>query len=745
MDKKKQSNKIIIFIVIIVALLAAVGVGFGTFFILKNNSNRNVKNNSTYMGILEDGTYYIAKANKNIRFQIDNTDKSTYKLTDSEGNEIETTIRNEDDKILIEGLSSYEEGKTYTLELLSANFTEDILKDAKKVMFKIEESEKQKYKLNNNVKVVENNIEVSNIDGLKTLDVSNIDIKQNDIILLKDYTQAYKVSNIENNTATLETPDLADIYNEYDIHKEYKVDFRKIEINDEFKDQIKLGVKQTAIYQFLVNEVYAEDDVDVEVNLSNSGTNLLLNIIITAKANGDSFLGIKALSNHDLRLTFKIGIGCDFIADIQKDMNINLDSTLTESLSYDISLENTGTIIEGVDTNLPDDEYMKSIQEIVSKLESATEDETGGKARIGGIEVPTSVPGLNVYFDVYLQTQLGLDINFKYNQTIEMKQNVGILISKDEINYYSNTNTKDSNISMEAYGKANLKVGAGFDIGLSIISKDIAHIDIGDELGLYGELFATMKTSYNQTNNNYNNQMMGKIEAGLYVDVNFSAGIDVFFYKKDINAKLLSKKFPILNLGKEIKVSKDGQQQTTTQQTSLSQGNSNKNSNNKTENVGQQITVSGTTADDIYQYFLKNRMYREQAPIEAPSTIWDTSSEQYCMFDINKDGINELFVGSNDPDFQETLMYTCIPSKNQIIYMGDFYGYGLPFYDAENKELAYDVVRPSNGSGYLMYFGKIENNRYIKTKEIAGLITQRADDINKITSDFTKLTFTQIN
>ena len=739
MGEKKRTNKILIFVIIILSLALIAGISVGTFLILKSSYDRDTVNSLTYIGILEDGTYYIAKAKNNIRFQIDTTDENSYTLKDSKGNAVETTIKEENNKKMIESKNNYEEGETYTLELTSAHFSEEKLKDAKKLMFKIEEPEKLNYNLAENVKVIDSNIEIQENQGRKTANIANTNINPNDIIILqgenKDYTDAYKVTKIENNIADLETPELADIYSEYDIYKEYNVDFSKIEINEEFANQIRLGVKQMPLYQFLVNEVYAEDDVGVDVKIDNSGDNLSLAIKITAKANGESFLGVKALSNHDLVLKFNIEMGCDFVVDIQKNMNINLDATLTENIEYEIILESTGTIIEGIDSDLSDEDYIKSIQEIVAKLEASTSDETQGKARIGGIEVPTTVPGLNVYFDIYLQTKLGVNIDFTYNQKIEMKQNVGIIINKDGASYYSTASTNDSNLTLEAYGKAELKIGAGFDIGLSIISKDIAHIDIGDELGLYGELFATMKTTLNQTNNYSNSQMIGNMEAGLYVDVNFSAGIDVFFYKKDVEAKLVSKKFPFFQLHKELETSNEASTQTNT------------NTSNTTNNSQNNANAGNT--QDIYLYFINNKMYKDKT--NQGENTWDSANEEYCIIDINKDGIDDILVSGIDQNsgFGSTLIYTCHPNEKQIIYLGSIYGYSSPLYYEKTRELVYETVRPSIGSGYLYSLGKIENDKFIETRQIGGELVQTSEGVyganNEETKDFSELNFQKIN
>ena len=54
--------------------------------------NRDNANNLAYLGIMEDGTYYVQDAPKNIRFQVTSEDNSLYKITNSNGEEVNSKI-----------------------------------------------------------------------------------------------------------------------------------------------------------------------------------------------------------------------------------------------------------------------------------------------------------------------------------------------------------------------------------------------------------------------------------------------------------------------------------------------------------------------------------------------------------------------------------------------------------------------------------------------------------------------------
>ena len=67
-DKNKKILKISGFILFFIIL--ATTVSFAVFTVLKNIDNRDNADNLAYLGIMEDGTYYVQDAPKNIRLQM---------------------------------------------------------------------------------------------------------------------------------------------------------------------------------------------------------------------------------------------------------------------------------------------------------------------------------------------------------------------------------------------------------------------------------------------------------------------------------------------------------------------------------------------------------------------------------------------------------------------------------------------------------------------------------------------------
>ena len=546
--------KVIGFILILVVLAGA--VTFGVYFALKSSHEREDIDNLTYVGILEDGTYYIPKARKDIRFPVDSLDTNSYILTNENNENVESSIVETNGEKLIQASTYYNEGETYTLELTNTNFTEERLKDAKKLKFKIEETEKAKYALEENVKVIpEKDLEVQETEGKTTANIQGKNINEEDILLIEennDYTNAYQVESVENGIANLEIPEVSEIYNEFDLYNEEKINFNEIEINQDLESEIQKNVKQSAIYQMLVNESYAAENVGASVNVIPDNNKLTIEIKIEVKASGKEFLGIQALKNHDMVLKYTMDLEANMLQDIEMGKNINIDLALKQGFQFDVELTSGSKILEGVD-DLSDEEYCKTIQDIIEKLESAEEDASKGKASIGGLEVPTGIPGVNAYFDIYFQTELGIQATLTYQQRVELSENIGIIMNKDGISPYATMSSPQTGNELEILGKINMTAGVGFDVGISIISKDLAHVNIGEELGIYGEAFATMTASYHSNVNQVSAGFVGRIEAGLYLKTKYSAGIDIFFVKAEKEGELSETKIPFIEIGtKEI-------------------------------------------------------------------------------------------------------------------------------------------------------------------------------------------------
>ncbi len=544
-----KNNKKLYALLIFIVIVLITCISVEAYIYLKNNSKSDSLNSLKYVGVLEDGTYYISKAPKNIRFQINSTDNNSYILKDEKGNIIETQIISEKGKNLIESANNYNEGETYYLELVNTNFAEERFKDAKKVKFKIEEPEKANYTLSDKVKFISSDMEIQNQDGVKTIVLNNNEYNPNDILIKgneNEFNDAYKISEIKDGVAYLVSPEIAEIYEDIDLHKESKMNFEDIEVNEEFKDQIKVAVKKSVLYQFLVNESYAAEEPDIDIKIEKGDNDTIkLGISIVLPAGGESFLGISSLANHEVRFNFSIEISNNFITDIEKDENIDLDMSIKEKIDFSITLTSTTKLIDET-IDITD----SVSHDLVKQLGSYGLDSTSGSPKLCGMDLGMGVPGIDIYFDIYFPINLTMQIELAYNQHIEIIQNIGVMTNENkETVPYSTVGVSSANTNFSIVGKANLKMGLEIDMGISFISRQFAHIGFSAETGLYGDIFATAKVSYDNLTKESESEFIGKIEFGVYNKAKMDAGIDIFFYSKDFSQTISDVKKPIYSYG----------------------------------------------------------------------------------------------------------------------------------------------------------------------------------------------------
>lgn len=550
-SNKSKAIKISLFIVFL--LILASTVSFGVFTYLKNIDNRDNANNLSYLGIMEDGIYYVQDAPKNIRFQVTSEDNSLYKITNSNGEKVSSKIVVNNGKKFIQAENNYNEGETYLLELSEGiNFTDNALKYAKILKFNITEKEKADYELNENVKkdINTSNLLVQENNGVKTVDISNTEYKINDILIINNYP--YKIDRIENNIAQLSKPDLSDIYKKLDLHKKDNINFNNIEINDEFKDEIEVGIKNSEFYKLIESQVYAADDVTTGVKVIPNGKNLKVEIEIKVAAQGTPFLGIQSLKEHGIKFKFTIDLTSEYIADVELEKNVDMGVVTNEKIKFDIEIYSNNKFFKGV-SELSDEEYAKNVQDIFTKLEQAELDRTEGKAMLSsGIAVPTGIWGLNVYVDVYFQTSIAIQLNATYNQTLEFKQVAGINGDSNGLKPYSNSVVVNSVIEVGFQGKAEAKVGIGLDIGLSFISKDFAHAGLGIEIGIYDGAYALINSEIKTGEKISANVMANmRMETGIYFELKYSAAIDFKIYKIVTEGSIAEARKPLLKVGSD--------------------------------------------------------------------------------------------------------------------------------------------------------------------------------------------------
>lgn len=724
---KRKSTKIAFFIVILIII--AIGTSSGVFFYLKSkNSNDTQKNAAIYYAIFDDGTYYIPKAEPDIKFAIDSDDLNSYKLTNSNNETVESNIVEYNGKKYIQANKKYTKGETYQLELATTNFTDEVLKETKKVEFKIKENQKSEYKMADDVVTVDTkNIEIE--DELK-LKIQNEDLKEGQVILVKDggnINNAYKISNIDGEIATVVKTELSEIYDSVDLYKEGKVNFNDLKINENAELEIEKSIKESALYKFLTTEVYAAAEVP-KISLVTDGEEIGIEIELKFKADGEKKLGLDSLKQHDLVIKLSYKISTDYMVDIKKDFSMNYDMAVKTTAGIEVELKSGNAYLKGI-SNISDEEYSKSVQEIVQKLQKEVPDVSENSIDIGAIEVPTAIPGINVYFDIYFQTQLSLQINLKYKGQIETVQHAGFVMNKNEKKAYQNTSQTTSSHEFSVVGKAEIKVGIGLDGGISIINKDLAHAGVGVEFGAYNEYFATAEFKYTKETKDIDSGISAKIELGIYLKVKLDCSVDALFFKAEYKVDLKELKYPVFKIETGVNWTDDEEEQDATN--TQTNTNNNLTSTSVSTNTGTENGVVGSLSIDTnsevikaYKKYILDKKYIEDYKEylqEIDSSSNELKNVGYCIFDINQDGIPELIIDSIAGGFDEVwktdAIYTYNSSSKSVIKVKLIYNYAGIRYEKNEKEIVYSELRPNAVTG-VYQFDKLKNNQLISSKTV---------------------------
>lgn len=121
---------------------------------------------------------------------------------------------------------------------------------------------------------------------------------------------------------------------------------------------------------------------------------------------------------------------------------------------------------------------------------------------------------------------------------------------------------------------------------------------------------------------------------------------------------------------------------------------------------------SNSNLEDIYKQFIMDKEYEKD--------IQETfgTATYYAIEDINKDGVEELFVqDAGFGGFFNNLIYTYDSSKGEIIFVDYIYSYGMLEYSENDKEIVYAEFKPFSDAGASGFY-KLENNKLVWSKTL---------------------------
>lgn len=542
-----KNKKIIIPIIILILVIVSCLI----YYFINNKKDEfvigktlKIADSSDYLVQYDDNSYYLMKANADIKFNVSSDDSEIkYKIVDENDNEIESNVSKNKKDYVIASNKNYEAGKTYKITLKNATFTDEKLKDIKTLYFTIVRPNSNTQKLNDNViKVDSNTITNLNKDDTYYTITSNKEFKKDDILYYqnKEEVIALKVNELKkedkNYIIKTNAPTLEELFKELDIYGEFNLKLNDFITNKELKDYIRIAIAKNGLLDNIIPNVYAEDILDIDIKSQKDGS---AKVKVSINLNhGNKSIFKSALENHDMKLDleliiklkahcditlFKHDIGARLDVDINTDFNINPIENEEYKFNFEEDVNDDISVKAGL---------FKDI------LNNAKKDSSKETTLIGKTFVPTPILGLTVDLKIDLLKELELILKADLN----VKNNFNILFGNNNKGFYKNFDFSVKNSSYDVLGKAEAKLGLTPSVSINFCR--VMEAGIEAPLGIYAD------GQINYMNSSDKNQIDGKMEIGAFV----SAGVyaETHFIVAKVEATY-EKKLPIINLEGTIK------------------------------------------------------------------------------------------------------------------------------------------------------------------------------------------------
>ena len=511
-NKHKKMNYKRVFIIIGIFIILIV-LGIAIYFYLKKEPI--IKENLIYTEFeplitkLDDETYYIFGAKSDIAFEITPKEKFNYQVSDEDNKEVITTKETKDNNIIIKSSETYIEGKTYTIKINDGIFTDDKLKNAKKIIFNIARPSANNYALKESVIKLDN----PKIENNKLF--TDTKYKLNDIIAIsKDnkIINSYKI-NKENEDGTYEliSPKIEEVFDTIDYYGMEKLNLSAFTTNEELKTYL-INTITNHILDSLVDTVYAKENIEIKKPTWNKKTqSLSFSIIIDAKENTKLFEN--NIKNHQTKTELYVSVKINLYKNVTLN---NYDYAL--SFEYTInnkeSLLSTNTKIIELNDNLKNNKVEYDATWLLKDYKDIENDKIDINKSLGNIIVSTEVPCLNVAFGLDFIMNANIKSMLDSNLSGKVITTMGINSNKDIYGSYS----FDVTGNITSIGDGNTSFGFS-----SKTSLDFLNINL--ESNLSPLMYTTSKSDIKEKDNKNINYEV-KSDIGHNGTYNLSANID---------------------------------------------------------------------------------------------------------------------------------------------------------------------------------------------------------------------------
>ncbi len=401
-------RKITVIVVAAAAVFATLVTALAVSFTGSSDPDISVMDNKT-------GEYMMVNAPADLSLDIDlekAEDTSSLQVFDITGRKIETNDTVSGKKLSIGAPDKgYSKGQIYTLDLGGkGSFHRKDLKDARKLMFIVDQKNKSVVEFKDGVKQLGSR-KVSEQDGklvirgrYKTGDIIVADVNNDDIEEIYKLKDA--VISQGTTTAGYEEPSEDEVYEKLEVFYYDEVNLSKAEVDQE---NVGKMLKESGIMDAFTDEVYADD--------GSAGSSFEAGF----DGNKDFEITIKDPKNEDRKLVITAGVTDKVLLKCSKDDGVFfINNTLTMTGGFDFSVSG------------------KNKAAVERKVQDAIEDYFGDDDRDVSaclmdknmVKISTAVPGvpfIRVYGDIGVFADMAMSASFNTGMDAEMNFNSGII------------------------------------------------------------------------------------------------------------------------------------------------------------------------------------------------------------------------------------------------------------------------------------------------------------------------------
>lgn len=429
----------------------------------------------------DNAEYLIQGVRRDFQFVVKSDTSKILIVTDSKGDMVDVRITQQGNKSTIQSpQGGYTPGEQYQIMLPEgASFENEDFQDARTIIFIVKKKEVFIEKFKESVQDLRRS-EVRLLSESTAIIPLKHEVKGGDILLVMDTTsgtpKALKISNLsphsDGQLALFETPEMAEIYEELEIYKTFKLEAKDIIV---YEDEIIRWIEEEGFLSRFMTQVGASEKPELKIDVRNKQGKI--QVVVEMFPNQET-------TQLGLEITLEIVADATLHVDGLSNTNLFVSSNVTPSIRL-ISQFKPDPIIEGA---LSFDEVNDWLDNVGSKVSMKTP-----KGKIFGVKFPvssSSTVNLFIDFDIPVSFEVSGGGNFEAKGQIDLGFALRCTL---ECVPYSSFSVELLDPPIELVGSLHVQSG----VGLSATVEFLGPLKLGGEVvaGIYANIDGVIQSS----------------------------------------------------------------------------------------------------------------------------------------------------------------------------------------------------------------------------------------------------------